>query len=129
MSHLGRPKGGPDPKYSLKPVAEHLGGHLPFEAEATGALAWDRPNTISVAVENKQLLGRVLARVALPPALFGEGIVAWHRELFSVTWHGGQGFRWSLPALKRSGGFRYDGEGWAMTQDGKRIITQDDCSA
>jgi phosphoglycerate kinase len=24
-SHLGRPKGGPDPKYSLKPVAERLG--------------------------------------------------------------------------------------------------------
>jgi phosphoglycerate kinase len=23
-SHLGRPKGGPDPKYSLRPVAEHL---------------------------------------------------------------------------------------------------------
>jgi len=23
-SHLGRPKGGPDPKYTLKPVAEHL---------------------------------------------------------------------------------------------------------
>ncbi len=27
-SHLGRPKGGPDPKYSLKPVAEYLGGLL-----------------------------------------------------------------------------------------------------
>ena len=26
-SHLGRPKGGPDPKYTLKPVAAHL-GHL-----------------------------------------------------------------------------------------------------
>jgi phosphoglycerate kinase len=24
MSHLGRPKGGPEPKYSLKPTAEHL---------------------------------------------------------------------------------------------------------
>ena len=24
-SHLGRPKGGPDPKYSMKPVAAHLG--------------------------------------------------------------------------------------------------------
>src|SRR2546423_4939299 len=24
MSHLGRPKGGPDPKYSLKPVADRL---------------------------------------------------------------------------------------------------------
>ena len=27
-SHLGRPKGGPDPKYSLKPVAAYLGGLL-----------------------------------------------------------------------------------------------------
>jgi phosphoglycerate kinase len=26
FSHLGRPKGGPDPKYSLKPVAGHLAG-------------------------------------------------------------------------------------------------------
>jgi phosphoglycerate kinase len=28
MSHLGRPKGGPDPKFSLKAAAEVLGGHL-----------------------------------------------------------------------------------------------------
>lgn len=28
MSHLGRPKGGPDPKYSLRPIAEHLAGLL-----------------------------------------------------------------------------------------------------
>jgi phosphoglycerate kinase len=27
-SHLGRPKGGPDPKYSLRPVAEHLASLL-----------------------------------------------------------------------------------------------------
>jgi phosphoglycerate kinase len=27
-SHLGRPKGSPDPKYSLRPVAEHLSGLL-----------------------------------------------------------------------------------------------------
>src|SRR5438105_5949895 len=25
MSHLGRPKGGPEPKYSLKPIAQRLG--------------------------------------------------------------------------------------------------------
>jgi len=28
MSHLGRPKGGPDPVFSLKAAAEVLGGHL-----------------------------------------------------------------------------------------------------
>ena len=69
--------------------------------------------------------GRVLARTKLPPSLFGEGIVAWKQQLFSVTWHGGQGFRWSLPGLKRSGGFRYSGEGWAMTDDGRRIFLSD----
>jgi phosphoglycerate kinase len=41
MSHLGRPKGGPDPKYSLRPVAEHLGKLLGqevrFSEDATGA--------------------------------------------------------------------------------------------
>ncbi len=69
--------------------------------------------------------GRVLARVKLPPGLFGEGIVAWQHHLFSVTWHGGQGFRWSLPGLKRTGGFRYAGEGWAMTDDGRDLILSD----
>ncbi len=28
FSHLGRPKGGPDPKYSMKPVADYLGGMM-----------------------------------------------------------------------------------------------------
>ena len=28
MSHLGRPKGGPDPEFSLKAAAEVLAGHL-----------------------------------------------------------------------------------------------------
>lgn len=28
MSHLGRPKGGPDPEFSLKAAADVLGGHL-----------------------------------------------------------------------------------------------------
>jgi phosphoglycerate kinase len=28
MSHLGRPKGGPDPEFSLKPASEVLAGHL-----------------------------------------------------------------------------------------------------
>ncbi len=42
-SHLGRPKGGPDPKYSLKPVADHLGKLLgqqvAFAEDCIGPLA------------------------------------------------------------------------------------------
>jgi phosphoglycerate kinase len=40
-SHLGRPKGGPDPKYSLRPVAERLGALLgrpvPLAPDCIGA--------------------------------------------------------------------------------------------
>ena len=39
-SHLGRPKGGPDPKYTLRPVAEHLqklmGREVLFAADCIG---------------------------------------------------------------------------------------------
>ena len=42
-SHLGRPKGGPDPKYTLKPVADYLAGLLgkpvAFAADCVGAPA------------------------------------------------------------------------------------------
>ncbi|MEJ8630760.1 glutaminyl-peptide cyclotransferase [Sphingomonas sp. I4] len=69
--------------------------------------------------------GRTLKSATVPDGLFGEGIVAWGRELRSVTWHGGRGFRWSRPALKRTGEWRYDGEGWAMTDDGRQIILSD----
>src|SRR5438105_1047205 len=40
MSHLGRPKGGPEPKYSLKPVADHLskllGKNVIFTSDCIG---------------------------------------------------------------------------------------------
>jgi phosphoglycerate kinase len=43
FSHLGRPKGGPDPKYSMKPVADYLGGMVnapvKFAEEAAGPKA------------------------------------------------------------------------------------------
>ena len=43
FSHLGRPKDGPDPKYSMRPVAEHLskvlGKPIAFAAEAAGPVA------------------------------------------------------------------------------------------
>lgn len=40
-------------------VAEHLGGHLPFTADVSDRLVWDRKNVIAVSVENKQLVERV----------------------------------------------------------------------
>ena len=58
-------------------VAEHFGGHLPFVAEITDQLAWDRQNVIAIAVENKQLPG---ARAARACEQRGRGVAgAWRR--------------------------------------------------
>lgn len=40
-------------------VVEHAGGHLPFGADVTSLLRWDRPNSIAIRVENELLPERV----------------------------------------------------------------------
>ncbi len=69
--------------------------------------------------------GRVLRQVTVPPPYFGEGIVAVGRQLISLTWKEGIGFRWTLDGFRRTGEFHYPGEGWALTSDGKAVIMSD----
>jgi phosphoglycerate kinase len=48
MSHLGRPKGGPEPKFSLEPIAEHLRGLLEAPVRFVGGVTGDE---VTEAVE------------------------------------------------------------------------------
>jgi glutamine cyclotransferase len=73
--------------------------------------------------------GRVLQSVPIPPGLFGEGIVNFGNEVISITWQGGNGYRWDLPTLRRTGEWHYEGEGWGLTQNGTDIIMSDGTSA
>jgi glutamine cyclotransferase len=72
--------------------------------------------------------GKVLRRVQLEPEYFGEGIVNWGDRLVSLTWRHRQGFVWQLSDFRRLSDFRYEGEGWALTQDGRDIIMSDGTS-
>ena len=64
MSHLGRPKGGPDQKYSLRPVAAHLGTLLGQEVrftetttgEAARAAVDSLPESGVLVLENTRFL-------------------------------------------------------------------------
>jgi glutaminyl-peptide cyclotransferase len=69
--------------------------------------------------------GKVLQNVPIPAGLFGEGIAAWGDEIVSVTWQTGIGFRWDRKTLQRKSSFRYAGEGWGLTGDGRSIILSD----
>jgi glutaminyl-peptide cyclotransferase len=69
--------------------------------------------------------GKILRRVKLEPQYFGEGIVNWGDRLVSLTWRHRQGFVWKRADFTRLSDFRYEGEGWALTQDGRHIIMSD----
>jgi len=69
--------------------------------------------------------GKVLERRAIPSPFFGEGIVNWKDRLISVTWRHRQGFVWTLKDFSPVSRFRYEGEGWGLTQDGSSIIMSD----
>jgi glutamine cyclotransferase len=69
--------------------------------------------------------GEVLRQRAIAPQYFGEGIVAWKGRLIELTWKSQIGFTYDLDTFAPQGSFRYPGEGWALTQDGRRIIMDD----
>lgn len=69
--------------------------------------------------------GKVLQRRVIDPPYFGEGIVNWGGKLVSLTWRHRRGFVWNLADFALLSDFRYDGEGWGMTQDGRSLIMSD----
>jgi glutamine cyclotransferase len=69
--------------------------------------------------------GEVLQKYDIPEAYFGEGIVNWKDRLIELTWTTGTGFVYDLAGFGLKSQFQYSGEGWGLTQDGKRIIMSD----
>jgi glutaminyl-peptide cyclotransferase len=69
--------------------------------------------------------GAVVQKIDIPAQYFGEGIVNWRGHLISLTWKSHVGFVYDLASLKVQRQFQYEGEGWALTQDGKQLIMSD----
>jgi len=69
--------------------------------------------------------GEILQRRDVASDYFGEGIVAWKGRLIQLTWRSGSGFVYDLASFKPLSTFHYPGEGWALTEDGHRLIMSD----
>lgn len=69
--------------------------------------------------------GEVLQKYDLPASYFGEGIVNWKNQILQLTWQTQVGFVYDLKTFEKKREFRYPGEGWALTQDGHRVIMDD----
>ena len=69
--------------------------------------------------------GKVLQSTAIPAQEFGEGLALWKDQLISLTWQSGVAHRWALKDFAPRGEFRYEGEGWGLTDDGTSLILSD----
>jgi glutaminyl-peptide cyclotransferase len=69
--------------------------------------------------------GEILDRRDVPEQYFGEGIINWKDRLIEITWRTQVGFVYDLANFGLKSQFSYPGEGWGLTQDGKRIIMSD----
>ena len=69
--------------------------------------------------------GEVLQKRDVPEQYFGEGIVNWKDSLIEITWQTQAGFIYDLATFALRSQFTYPGEGWGLTQDGRRIIMSD----
>ena len=69
--------------------------------------------------------GKVLAKVDLPPEVFGEGITVLNKKVYQLTWKKEAGYIYDARTLHYEKFFRYTGEGWGLTTDGRYLIMSD----
>jgi glutaminyl-peptide cyclotransferase len=69
--------------------------------------------------------GVVEQEAALPEDVFGEGVARVGQRLFQLTWKNHKALVWDLVTLKRVAELPYDGEGWGLCFDGKRLVMSD----
>jgi glutamine cyclotransferase len=69
--------------------------------------------------------GMAEAASSLPPDLFGEGLARVGQRLVQLTWKNGKALVWDLLTLRKVAEFSYDGEGWGLCFDGKRLVMSD----
>jgi len=93
-----------------------LDGHL---YESTGEKG--RSSLRMVDVES----GRVLQNAPLENKYFAEGLTSWGSTLVQLTWLTHIGFVYDSFSFRVLRTFKYDYDGWGLTQDGKSLIASD----
>ena len=72
--------------------------------------------------------GKVLQQVSVESRYFAEGLTDWGSRLVQLTWNTNVGFVYDLASFKRLQTFSYEGEGWGLARDAKRIVMSDGTS-
>jgi glutamine cyclotransferase len=87
--------------------------------ESTGLFARSSVRRVDLAS------GQVEQVSNLPAELFGEGLARVGQRLFQLTWKNQKVLVWDLATLHKQTEFAYDGEGWGLCFDGRRLVMSD----
>lgn len=86
----------------------------------------------STGIERKSVLRKVrletgapLQQIHLPPQIFGEGITVIHSKIFQLTYQTEIGYIYDFASFRLLNTFKYQGEGWSLTNDGANIYMDD----
>lgn len=69
--------------------------------------------------------GRVTQRIDVAAKVFAEGLASVGNQLIQLTWQNGEAFVYDQATFEKKGTFRYEGEGWGLAFDGRRLILSD----
>jgi len=69
--------------------------------------------------------GDFLKYISLEPPIFGEGITISGDRIIQLTYKSETGYVYNLKDFRLLENFRYNGEGWGLTYDGKYLIMSD----
>ncbi len=69
--------------------------------------------------------GRVLRSMPLLDDEFGEGLALVDERLIQLTWRNGVAYEYARTDFERLRSLPYDGEGWGLCYDGRRLVMSD----
>jgi len=69
--------------------------------------------------------GRVVQQRNVDSAYFAEGLTEWNGQLLQLTYTTRVGFVYDLASFEPRGTFSYQGQGWGLTHDDRRLIMSD----
>ena len=69
--------------------------------------------------------GSVEQRIDVSAEYFGEGLALVDRRLIMLTWTSERAFTYDRDSFELGESFRYQGEGWGLCYDGRRLVMSD----
>jgi glutaminyl-peptide cyclotransferase len=102
-----------------------------YESTGCGRGGWDGTRCVGGPSSLRKVrleTGEVLQRVDVDAEYFAEGLADWRDSLVQLTWQSNVGFVYDLATFRSRRNFRYPGEGWGLTHDGRQLIMSDGTS-